>query len=118
MASKPAAFLVAAAFVLLAAASSCARSDRPASAANDETNGVAFGASERGAQVFSATCQACHGAGGTGGIGPALIGERHRKNYEATVAWIRAPAPPMPSLYPSPLSKRDVEDVATYVQSL
>lgn len=117
MAGRPAAFLVAAALAALAA-SGCARSNQPTSAGNNETNGIAFGSTERGKQVFAATCQACHGAGGSGGIGPSLIGERHRKDYEATVAWIRDPAPPMPHLYPAPLSQQDVEDVATYVQSL
>jgi hypothetical protein len=34
------------------------------------------------------------------------------------VTWIEQPDPPMPKLYPAPLSERDVDDVAAYVQSL
>jgi mono/diheme cytochrome c family protein len=79
---------------------------------------VALGDVRRGAETFAATCSACHGSGGLGGVGPSLVGEKHRKNYTATLAWIEQPAPPMPKLYPAPLSLEDVENVATYVQSL
>ncbi len=43
---------------------------------------------------------------------------RSRKNQAAAVAWIKNPQPPMPKLYPSPLSEKDVSDVAAYVESL
>jgi ubiquinol-cytochrome c reductase cytochrome c subunit len=80
---------------------------------------VAMGDAAHGGQLFSQNCSSCHGAGGAGGgIGPKLIGEKSRKNYAATVAWIKNPQPPMPKLYPSPLSEKDVDDAAAYVQSL
>jgi hypothetical protein len=47
-----------------------------------------------------------------------LHNERSRKDLDAAVAWIKNPAPPMPKLYPSPLSDRDVEDVAAFIEKL
>ncbi len=77
------------------------------------------GDSAHGKTIFAANCAQCHGAGGAkGGVGPALLGEKKKKNMAATVAWIKNPQAPMPKLYPSPLSEKDVEDVAAYVQSL
>jgi ubiquinol-cytochrome c reductase cytochrome c subunit len=73
----------------------------------------------RGHEIFAANCAACHGATGReGGAGPSLAGERTRKDLAATIAFIENPTPPMPKLYPSPLSAADVRAVATYVQSL
>ena len=64
-------------------------------------------------------CVSCHGANGEGGgVGPSLKNEKSRKNYAQTVTWIKNPTPPMPKLYPSPLSEKDVADVAAYVQTL
>ena len=71
-----------------------------------------------GRQIYSANCAACHGASGQGGIGPSLIGEKNRKDTAAAIAWIKNPKPPMPKLYPQPLSEKDVDDVAAYVESL
>jgi mono/diheme cytochrome c family protein len=73
----------------------------------------------RGADIFRADCAACHTVtAGSGGVGPSLAHERAHKNYAQTVSWIEAPEPPMPKLYPAPLSDRDVADVAAYVESL
>jgi mono/diheme cytochrome c family protein len=73
----------------------------------------------KGSAIFAANCAGCHGAGGAGGgVGPSLHGEKNRKNTSAAIAWIKNPAPPMPKLYPSPLSEKDVSDVAAYVESL
>jgi len=72
-----------------------------------------------GQRIFRADCAACHGAIGTeGGVGPSLRGERARKNVHAAVAFIENPEPPMPKLYPGSLDRKDVEDVAAYVQTL
>jgi mono/diheme cytochrome c family protein len=76
------------------------------------------GDAEHGKAIFDENCQACHGAAGAGGIGPSLKGEKARKDFNATVAWIKNPAPPMPKLYPEKLKDADVADVAAYVQSL
>lgn len=71
-----------------------------------------------GKEIFAANCAACHGANAEGGVGPNLHGEKSRKDYQQTIAWIKNPQPPMAKLYPSPLSDSDVADVAAYVQSL
>ena len=73
----------------------------------------------RGADVFRVNCAVCHAStGAAAGVGPSLVNEKKRKNYDQTVAWIENPEPPMPKLVPSPLSEKDVADVAAYVQSL
>ena len=80
---------------------------------------AALGDPVHGKAIFSANCATCHGATGTeGGVGPSLKNEKSRKNYPATIAWIKNPTPPMPKLYPSPLSEKDVDDVAAFVQTL
>lgn len=71
-----------------------------------------------GKTIFAQNCSSCHGAQGQGGMGPRLIGEASRKNFEQAVTWIENPTPPMPKLYPSTLSAQDVRDVAAYVESL
>lgn len=71
-----------------------------------------------GATIFKQNCAACHGAAGEGGVGPALKDEASRKSTAEAEAWIEHPAPPMPQLYPGTLSKRDVTDVATYIETL
>ncbi len=112
--------LIGVACLVPAAGAGCARNTAqntgvPANA----TAGVTFGNGSRGAEVFRANCAVCHTANGAAaGVGPSLDGEKHRKNYEQTVAWIEQPDPPMPKLYPAPLSQKDVEDVAAYVESL
>jgi alcohol dehydrogenase (cytochrome c) len=79
----------------------------------------AMGNATTGKQIFSANCASCHGAtGAEGGIGPSLKNETKRKNYAQIVAWIKNPAPPMPKLYPSPLSDKDVQNVAAYVATV
>jgi len=71
-----------------------------------------------GKQVFAQNCASCHGATGQGGSGPSLENEHIRKDEVAVAAWIKKPAPPMPALYPSVLSDKDVRDVAAFVESL
>ena len=73
---------------------------------------------DRGSQLYAANCGSCHGAQGQGGFGPSLHNERSRKDLDASIAWIKNPAPPMPKLYPSPLSDRDVADVAAFIETL
>lgn len=74
---------------------------------------------KHGKEIFMSNCTSCHGATGTeGGVGPSLKNEKSRKNTDKTIAWIKNPQPPMPKLWPSPLSDKDVADVAAFVQSL
>jgi mono/diheme cytochrome c family protein len=95
-----------------------------ASARNDSRGVTVVAAADagdpaHGKTLYAANCASCHGATGTeGGVGPALKGEKHKKDLAAAVAWIKNPAAPMPKLYPSPLSEKDVTDVAAYVETL
>jgi mono/diheme cytochrome c family protein len=74
---------------------------------------------QRGRALFEKSCSNCHGAIGTeGDIGPSLRGESRRKDLDATIVWIHHPQPPMPTLYPSPLTAAEVIDIASYVQTL
>ncbi|HKU66506.1 MAG TPA: cytochrome c [Candidatus Baltobacteraceae bacterium] len=107
-------------FVLLAAfaAGGCSRhgsaKSPPAPAAS-----VAGADLSRGKAVYQAQCAACHGERGAGGqIGPALQNESARRPYRSVYAIVLDPAPPMPKLYPSRLTKSDVRDVSAYVESL
>ena len=74
--------------------------------------------SDRGARVYALYCQVCHGKHGEGGIAPELTGEHFHKNVPQIVAWIKYALPPMPQLYPAPLSEQEVNDVALFVASL
>jgi mono/diheme cytochrome c family protein len=77
------------------------------------------GDATRGKLVFNTNCATCHGADGrSGGVGPSLIDENERQDLQRTIVWIENPNPPMPTLYPSPLSEHDVEDVAAFVQTI
>jgi mono/diheme cytochrome c family protein len=134
MQSKPLAFLAAGALAALIAAGCTKGSDQssssttttttttqssPAASSTTSAMSSATGDPAHGKAIFSANCAQCHGQTGTeGGIGPPLKNEKSRKNFAQTVAWIKNPQPPMPKLYPSPLSAKDVDDVAAYVQSL
>lgn len=71
-----------------------------------------------GKQIFAANCAVCHGPHGEGSEGPSLRNESSRKNFVQVQAWIKKPAPPMPTLYPSPLNAQGVRDVAAFVETL
>ena len=104
--------------VLSVWAAGCAQKDAQTASSPAASPGATVGNGDRGAAVFRANCAVCHTANGAaGGVGPSLEHEQRRKNYEQTVAWIEQPDPPMPKLYPAPLTQKDVADVAAYVQS-
>jgi len=86
--------------------------------AADAPSSGAAAPGERGKTVFAQYCSACHGQAGEGGVGPALKGEAAKKNPEQVTAFIKNPKSPMPKLYPSPLSDKDVAEVAAFVESL
>lgn len=134
MQSKVLAFLSAGAIAVLIAAGCSKGSDQsttsstttttattsaPAASATTGAMTATPGDAAHGKSLFAANCATCHGATGTeGGVGPSLKNEKSRKNFEQAVAWIKNPQPPMPKLYPSPLSEKDVQDAAAYVESL
>jgi len=70
-----------------------------------------------GQKLYAANCASCHGAGGQGGVGPELAGENTRKDTAGTILWNKNPILPMPTLYPKPLSEKNVADVAAFVES-
>jgi ubiquinol-cytochrome c reductase cytochrome c subunit len=76
------------------------------------------GDAAHGKTLFATNCASCHGASGQGGVGPKLQGEKKRKSVAGIIAQIKNPAPPMPKLYPSPLSDKDVSDLAAFVSKL
>jgi putative heme-binding domain-containing protein len=73
-----------------------------------------------GKTLFDAQCAWCHGAGGDGGTGPNLHGRlRHATDHKSIVEIITSgiPGTEMPS-FRSPLTARNIGQIATYVQSL
>jgi cbb3-type cytochrome c oxidase subunit III len=73
---------------------------------------------EVGASVFSKNCSACHGANGTGGIGPALAGNPRVSIANSTpmLTTIVQGRNQMPS-WRGQLSAGDIAAVATFVRS-
>jgi mono/diheme cytochrome c family protein len=110
--------MVACVLALICAA--CAKSaDHSAATSTSPLKSVGPGDTVHGKAIYADNCSQCHGATGTeGGLGPSLHDERKRKTYTQTIGWIEDPDPPMPKLYPSPLSDKDVADVASFVQTL
>ncbi len=72
----------------------------------------------RGEAIYNQFCVSCHGEKGAGGAGPSLRGIATRKSGDEIMNWIKNPAPPMPKLYPQPLSDTDVERVTDYLEHL
>ena len=100
-------------------ASTAAASHADADARTAATTTTHNGDVGRGRQIYAEQCAQCHGATGTEGhIGPSLAHEKSRMSYAKTVSVIEDPTVPMPKLYPTPLTQQDVEDVASFVQTL
>jgi putative heme-binding domain-containing protein len=73
-----------------------------------------------GRRIFDAQCAWCHGADGTGGMGPNLQGKlRHGATVASIVDIITngIPATDMPG-FRGPLTDRSIRQTAAYVQSL
>jgi mono/diheme cytochrome c family protein len=113
--------LAAAALALCALAAAAAGCSRHGVRRGPQTGATAVPSADlnRGKTVFETQCAACHGQRGIGGpIGPALHNEYRRRSYASVYAIVADPAPPMPKLYPSRISKGDLRDVSAYVESL
>lgn len=96
-----------------------AASTKKAAAPGSQFANVAAGVPDpkNGKEVYAKNCVACHGASGEGGgAGPSLKGVASRLDFEKTVAWIENPSPKMPKLFPAPLDKQAVVDVAAYIR--
>ena len=106
---------------LLAAVFAAAGCSRHAGAKSPSTPAATVSGSDlsRGKAVYEAQCAACHGQRGVSAqVGPSLQNENARHPYRFVYAFVLDPAPPMPKLYPSRLTKSDVRDVSAYVESL
>ncbi|MBV9720060.1 MAG: cytochrome c [Candidatus Eremiobacteraeota bacterium] len=109
----------AAAIVLILAAGACTTASYQRNAVTVGPGATSGGDRKSGSALFDSNCSTCHGPEGSGGgIGPSLRGESRRLNYDTLVSWIEDPEPPMPQLFPHPLSDAQVRDVAAYVSTL
>jgi alcohol dehydrogenase (cytochrome c) len=74
---------------------------------------------EHGKNAYSQFCVASHGPQGEGvlGAGVPIQNGPARKEHPQLVEWIKNPLPPMPKLYPAPLTDGDVEAIARYVET-
>ncbi|MEQ1625997.1 MAG: cytochrome c, partial [Nitrospira sp.] len=76
--------------------------------------GPLVGVATRGAGIFEHNCQACHGAGATGGMGPKLAKNpilKHDDLFWETVLHGRGPMPAWGSV----LSQQDIADIHTWL---
>jgi cytochrome c oxidase cbb3-type subunit 3 len=76
--------------------------------------GPVTGLASRGGVIFSNNCQACHGAGAIGGMGPKLAKNpilQHEEQFWDTVLHGRGP---MPAWGPA-LSRQDIADIHAWL---
>jgi len=74
----------------------------------------------RGKQIYLQTCASCHGPDGNKVTGMDLKSLKSRMDAAQLAAFILAPPPPMPKLFPEPRTaddERDIRDVAAFVGS-
>ena len=96
--------------LLLSACAGHARGDRAA---------VLHGDSSRGRNVYLQRCAACHGADARGTrLGPDLYALSKSWSKKRIYGAIEEPEAPMPKLYPSQLTRRELADVAAYVDGI
>lgn len=79
-------------------------------------DGPLVGVAQRGAGIFEHNCQACHGAGAMGGMGPKLAGNpilKHEDLFWETVLHGRGPMPAWGSV----LSQQDIADVHAWLSA-
>jgi mono/diheme cytochrome c family protein len=77
------------------------------------------GAGSTGAQLYSTSCAACHGADGGGGLGPKLAGEVQRRfpDLDDQIAVVAEGRGTMPA-FGSELSDEQLRLVVDYTRSL
>lgn len=104
------------ALAALVAASACARHNSAAPGTRAFSDAVL----QRGKQIYARECAACHGPQGAGTqIAPvALRNIAARRTFGSVRAAILDPRPPMPKLYPSRLTRGQIDDVSAYVETL
>jgi cytochrome c oxidase cbb3-type subunit 3 len=80
------------------------------------SSGPVVGVANRGAGIFVNNCQACHGAGAMGGMGPKLAKNpilKHEDVFWDTVLHGRGPMPAWGSV----LSQQDIADIHAWLLS-
>ncbi|MDH2909160.1 MAG: cytochrome c [Candidatus Eremiobacteraeota bacterium] len=81
--------------------------------------GMMRGDGSRGRSVYLRRCAACHGADARGTrLGPALRALKSSWNVKRIFGAIEEPEAPMPKLYPSQLTRRELADVAAYIDDI
>ena len=70
----------------------------------------------RGKAVYTQICASCHGADGDMIADHRLSTLKARRDFAATVAFVKAPTGAMPRMFPELLTEQNVADVAAYVQ--
>lgn len=74
------------------------------------------GRAQVGKQVFTGNCSGCHGMGGEGGIGPALIGPRQGlAKYPSAQSLFKLVQSSMPLDAPGSLREEDYWDVLAFI---
>jgi cytochrome c oxidase cbb3-type subunit 3 len=76
--------------------------------------GPLMGVAARGAGIFAYNCQACHGAGAVGGMGPRLVKNpilTHEDSFWETVVYGRGPMP----AWGTALSQQDIADIRAWL---
>ena len=85
----------------------------PARPGNAASGPVRLGDQYRGQTVFQSSCAGCHGANGSGGIGPRLV------DLPISIAAVKAQIDTGSGSMPAGLVKgRDEEDVLAYVATI
>lgn len=75
------------------------------------------GMAQQGATLFANNCQACHGAGASGGFGPKLAGNpilNSETSFWETVLYGRGPMP----AWEHTLSRQDIADIRAWLKTL
>jgi len=70
----------------------------------------------QGESLFELNCAACHGSGGTGRVGPSLIGVGERRSERFMILQVTGGnTPPMPQFQPDP---QEMADLIEYLKTL
>jgi cytochrome c oxidase cbb3-type subunit 3 len=83
---------------------------------DSEAQGPITGVASRGAGIFEHNCQACHGAGAVGGMGPRLAKNpilKHEDVFWETVLYGRGPMPAWGSV----LTQQDIADLYSWLSA-
>ena len=81
-----------------------------------DASGPLVGVATRGEEIFAHNCQACHGTGGMGGMGPKLAKNpilKHEDLFWETVLQGRGPMP----AWGAALSRQDIADVHAWLST-